>query len=217
MAELERLPADVAIPGGAPLDDETLELIAESFDRGDASDWQEKWKIDDDVTAEWAMRMYAAAVDDVATVDAHLHAYRRSVDAWASGRVKPLERTMDFFGMHLEQYALRRRAETKDKVMSVKLPSGTVGTTKGREVIEVDDEAALEKWLRSKPTLKGEVYAIEIVETFKVAKAALLKLAVEQLTVDESTGAILWDADEGELIPGVRLERRPTTAKVTPA
>lgn len=111
----------------------------------------QRFRIDGDRTAQWAMRrladLRAEEARDAATYDAEVD----KLKDWANRRHKSREWDLSFFERHLEDYARRQRAETGRK--TVDLPSGVVRTTERKARVIVDDDAAFIAWAQANDRL----------------------------------------------------------------
>jgi phage host-nuclease inhibitor protein Gam len=128
------------------------ELVPAPDDAPDLEALPEKWKIVDHRGAEWAMVRYANAARIVADLDAERDAWIARVNEWHADAVKPLQNTLDWFDIHLQDYALRQRDESprnkkgEPTVKTVSLVTGKITTTGRGETIDVVDEAAVIVW-----------------------------------------------------------------------
>lgn len=125
-----------------------------------------RFQVDGPRTAAWAMAKYAEYADRVRGVRELRDEFLRRIQDWYADELGDAPRSLQFFGQHLEAYALQRRADTEGKEMTQKLPSGKVATTKTSEKIGIEDDAAVMEWAREHaPTaikedlLKTPVYA----------------------------------------------------------
>jgi len=110
-------------------------------DPGELPEEQERkrpWAISDVSEAEWAMARYAKASAELEEAKAlYVEGTKRLGDWLASVRRRP-DAAMGFFGGHLQRFALERR-EKDDKLATLVLPSGKVGTTKHRPSVALPD------------------------------------------------------------------------------
>src|SRR5580765_1948900 len=101
-------------------------------------------------TAAWAMAKYRSAEKLAAGIRSQAAEWRSDVDAWERDALVPLNRTLDFMGENLRQYALEVRAASGDVTKTVKLPGGRIETRKPtRPRLIVDDEPAFLAWCRT--------------------------------------------------------------------
>jgi hypothetical protein len=152
------LPPDLyAVP---PLTDEQVEIVVDSIADGlsgpsndmrfgdDALDeTKPPWGIRSDREAEWAMRIYTQAAARVAEVQAQANEWHGDISRWeAAERSRPTA-TMAFMGHHLRAYQAARR-EADPKAATLRLPSGTVGSRRVSEKVEITDAGMLADWAR---------------------------------------------------------------------
>jgi hypothetical protein len=113
-------------------------LVARDDPRAD------KWRITDDAAAEWALRRYAAADDEIAELNEQADTWRKQIDDWLAERTARPAATRAFFGQLLADYALRYREATGRA--TVILPSGAVPTRNESPKAVVADADAFVAW-----------------------------------------------------------------------
>jgi hypothetical protein len=101
----------------------------------DPDDWdmadeqgREAWKINDNSSADWAMRKYVAATRRVAAVNARADYQRDRIDRWQSDANAADVRSLEHFTRLLGDYALAQREGFN--VATVKTTHGNVSTSK---------------------------------------------------------------------------------------
>lgn len=121
--------------GGPPEADLAL---AESVDR---------WQIDSDDLAEWALRKLAVAQEEVARLEQQALEWQRRIDEWFAQAAAPHRRRIAWATERLEDYALRLREA--GGIATLTLPSGVLKTTVTKPAIEVADDAEVASWLET--------------------------------------------------------------------
>lgn len=173
-------PSDVPIPAELAVDEEPFDpaLVDDFTDLSidtldDVTDGDRlapiaRFRIDDDGTAEWAMRHVAELDGELAVIAAQDAAWKAKIEDWRHRVSKHAEGRRRFFVAHLEDYQ-RRRREENPKAKTLALPSGKVtSTTTGgnAKVIDTDQVVA---WFEEKfPDHVGDVVKVE--ESIKVAE-----------------------------------------------
>lgn len=214
------IPPDLDAPEGAPPD--PLAVIEEAFRFAEDSEVSliesvemladvepERWRINDDESAEWAFRHLAEAEANLEALRLRADAWAEKIQRWFEQAAREPARSAEFWTAHLEWYARRLRSEAGRK--SVKLPSGALSTRTVAAAAEIADEEALIAWASENcPEL------IRIREDVQVSTlrehVALEEPGVVWRRVDLETGEVI-----SEPVPGtiVRPERVSATVKVT--
>ncbi len=204
-----------------PFDDDTLDGALSELESPLAHEpaWRERlieradvapvhrWTVTDDGSAEWALRKLAAVQASLAELEERRDQWAAKIAQWFDHASRPLARKATFFAAHLEDYALRRRAETNGQVKTVVLPSGRIATHAGRMVVAVGDEPAFRAWALANPEHPLVRLRPELVKGETGPEKSLRPVERE----DGSWVAVL--ADEGEPVPWARVEMREPTAK----
>lgn len=199
------IPADVIVeqvPIPADLLDAILDPAAGQAVVVAAASHGVAWRPQSDGEAEWAMRKYLEARDEVEIVEAAGDDYIMRIRNWVTERSARARRAMEFFGGHLGRYAIERREATGGRVKTLQLPSGRVPTRGNALRLEVDDAAKLERWLLTHPEWKGSVYTVEMVREFNWSRAELLRLMARWPRNDAGQSI---DSSTGEVVDGVRV------------
>jgi Bacteriophage Mu Gam like protein len=177
-------PADELYAGLPNLPDDVDREIVDDLNLG--VDRKDRWQINDDAVAEWAMAKLAEAQGDDADLRAQRDAQMERAQAWYARVSKAAQRTAGFMRAHLEDYALRRRQATG--AATLVLPNGEVPTVKGADpCVDVADEAAVLEW--------AQKHAPEVVTVKRSVKLTDLR------TVATAKGDKVVSRD-GEVIPG---------------
>lgn len=134
-----------------PLAERVIESMLDAYDTNsehfdiDDDHPSQRFSIDDDSVAAWAMSKYAEAAAIEADVLSRYVQYAERIEEWRVQNLARSKGAMSFFGGHLEDYALRRRlADEKQKTLS--LPDGAVKTRKSNARAVVSDEPKLIEW-----------------------------------------------------------------------
>lgn len=170
-------------------------------------DASHRWRIEDDETAEWAMRKLATTQAELAALDEQMRRWTARIQAWRERRAAPLVRSRDFMAERLKDYALALREATGTK--SLDLPSGTVSTRASQPKLEIADDDAFVSWaLDVAPSLLRVGVARDEI------RAALSAGRIR--AQDGSDVPLILSMDTGELvaIPGAVLRAEEITASV---
>lgn len=214
------LPADAM---ETPFDDDAFAALIAYFENNDpdteAPDRPstERFRIEDDSAAEWAMRKLAAATARAQEIDAAAQQHHEEIDRWVDRRMRPARREVEFFEAILVDYGIRQVEEAKRKTVDV--PSGKIRSLDRRETpkIVVTNPADLAAWAGT--TLSGDD-ASEVVPP-QDPKVLVSKLAdhVEVVLArdadDRIVGARIID-ENGVEVPGVAVEYGDLTTKAVP-
>ena len=143
-------PASTLVPGAEPFTDEELLAALDGDLTPEEVAAPLRWTVEDDGSAEWALRKLTEALDEAAALDASLAAFVAPFHEWAererSGRKIP-ERVARWTAL-LQDYAIRRREATKEATLW--LPSGKIATTGRKAAPEIEDPEAVVEWARAR-------------------------------------------------------------------
>jgi hypothetical protein len=159
----------------------------------------EKFRLEDDSAAAWAMRKLRAARLRMASNEQLAAEERFRIQQWLDQVQAPLEREVTYFEAILTHYALAVREEEGRK--SVSLPAGTVTTRPGNPKWQVDDDFV--------PWAKNNAPHLLRVKT----EPALSEIKKRLLPRDDGTAI---DGATGEVVPGVSVASQPPSATVSP-
>ena len=206
----EPIPAILAYPGEEPLSEEQLEAFEEealavAADLGlnaaeaatlvfwPISEPEEEspiqaFAVSDDGLAEWAMRKLAEVEARELEVNERAAAWIEEIRLWKAAELKRLAPRRAFFEGHLTAYLRQLREESKGKVKSRKLPSGTIKSTGSKPKVGVRDEAAVVAWALE--NLEGEDLA-ETVSSKILVTGLRQHASVSQKLIGEAFAAAL--------------------------
>lgn len=105
-----------------------------------------RFSVDDDETAEWALRRLAEYEATLADLAEKRDAWMRRIGEWFDQASRQPARRARFFTEHLEDYG-RRHREANPKVATIHLPSGQIKTSKSSPAAEVVDDGAVADWI----------------------------------------------------------------------
>lgn len=109
----------------------------------DVEERQLPFRIEDDSSANWAMRKYAALVQKIRENERIANAELERIAKWLEAENSKLASDASFFEEHLKDYGRRQRNEKDRK--SIKLPYGAIKSRQTQPRIEVD-EAVFIPW-----------------------------------------------------------------------
>ncbi|NPV53774.1 MAG: hypothetical protein HPY71_09665 [Firmicutes bacterium] len=107
---------------------------------------RERFRIQDDAQANWAVRKIAQTRQELATAEALAHQEIERVERWLADRRREAERTERFFTALLMEYFIPKFA-IDPRRKAVKLPSGTVQVRQQQPEFRRND-AVLLAWLK---------------------------------------------------------------------
>lgn len=174
---------------------------------GDSDETEQRtgpFRIDSDALASWALRRLRGLRSQIDEIEQIAGAEIERVEAWRARSSRPLERNAAFFEAILSDYALRCRAESGRKTIS--LPAGKISTRQPAARWIVDSDTFIPWARQSAPDL------LRIKEEPNLAemKAAAGVLA---LIVSEETGTVV--TPDGEILPGVEVSEQQPTASIS--
>lgn len=137
-----------------------------------AEDIHERWKIEDDGAAEWAMRKLAQYEADDSDATARAAEWQEQIDQWLDRQLRRNDARASFFRTALMNYALRERAASNDQRKTIDLPSGQVKTRMSKGKLQVLNDDAVIVW--AKATKHENV--IRVKESVDIAKLRALDL-----------------------------------------
>lgn len=157
------------------------------FDTTEVSADRERFRIEDDSQATWAMRKAAAARTRLDEIKAIADAEIERIQAWAEHESREPMRDIDYFEGILTEYAIAQRAEGRKTIST---PYGSVKSRMGRAKYVVEDAEAFFEWAR-----QNRPQFIRVKEEPDLT--AIREFVPANAGVDRETG---------ELIPGLRVE-----------
>lgn len=156
---------------------------------------RQRFLIEDDGAAAWAMRKLATIRDKITANTRLADDEIARVAAWVADVNTPLERDATYFEALLTEYAIRVRDNEGRKTVS--LPFGTVATRATADKVTVDDTTFI-PWARDHhPDL------LRVKESPDVTALKGMLIPGKPVTVD------------GELIPGITITPGGITATIT--
>lgn len=180
------------------------EYLLESYEAPEDLDDTEnqRFRIQDDNQADWALRKIARARQDMKEAEETAAMEIEKINRWLDGQRDESLRTERFFTALLQEYYEPRFMTNPDK-KTYKLPSGKVQRRTQQPLFDRDNEALL-AWLKQ----RGMTDYVEVKETPKWGE---LKQQVQ--VVGEHV--VIKDGPlKGEIIDGVEVVHRPPTFRV---
>ena len=180
------------------------EYLLESYEAPEDLDDTEnqRFRIQDDNQADWALRKIARARQDMKEAEETAAMEIEKINRWLDGQRDESLRTERFFTALLQEYYEPRFMTNPDK-KTYKLPSGKVQRRTQQPLFDRDNEALL-AWLKQREMTDY----IEVKETPKWGE---LKQQVQ--VVGEHV--VIKDGPlKGEIIDGVEVVHRPPTFRV---
>lgn len=169
----------------------------------DAIDWdahvdteredRERFKIEDDSQATWAMRKASAARARLAEIQAIADAEIERIQQWAEHESRVPMRDLDYFEGILIEYGRKQRAEGRKTVST---PYGSIKSRSGQARFVFSDKAQFIEWAKvNRPE-------------WLVVKEDVSLSALRDASITASA-----DPESGEVIPGLDVE--PPTVNFT--
>ena len=167
------------------------------------ADRPERFRVDDDSAAAWAMRKLRAIRkrQDSNRLIAEDEIDR--VNSWLDEVNAPMDRHAAYFEGLLRDYALRCRENPDDGRKTLSFPSGKVSTRPGSDRWTVDPDAFLPWASTAHPDL------------IRVKEEPALSEMKAALRVPESSDTPV--TDDGEVVPGVVVSSSPVSVTIRPA
>lgn len=164
---------------------------------------RDRWRIDNDDLAGWALRKLAAAQAEQDRIKRLAEAELARIHDWQADATRQVQRDVEFFTARLVEY--RRDLEARDPSLAktYKLPNGSLARRAGRESTRVTAEDSFVSW-----ALDNQPDAL----TYKPKVSALAGYHHEQID-----GATVLVSDDGEVVPGVEVVRGEDRYEVRPA
>lgn len=180
------------------------EYLLESYEAPEdlADTENQRFRIQDDNQADWALRKIARARQDMKEAEETAAMEIEKINRWLDGQRDESLRTELFFTVLLQEYYEPRFMTNPDK-KTYKLPSGKVQRRTQQPLFDRDNEALL-AWLKQ----RGMTDYVEVKETPKWGE---LKQQVQ--VVGEHV--VIKDGPlKGEIIDGVEVVHRPPIFRV---
>lgn len=196
MAELHEALDDALAPR-----DLTLARLAEERD--------EKWRVDGERTADWALRRLASSRARMDRARAQAAEQIAIINEWLAGELEREQRDERFFVGKLAEW-MRELEANGDTRKTVRYPSGTIKRRAGRTHLEVIDEDGLVAWLEDHLNEPERVLEYKTV----IRKAELTKRFKSKVRDDVPGEYPLVDAETMEVLPGARIVRPEPTIDV---
>jgi hypothetical protein len=174
------------------------ELPSELDAHIETDEQRERFKLDDDKMATWAMRKLATIRakqrENINIADDEV----QRVTEWVESVNKPLERDASFFENLLADYGRRQRVEHDRK--SISLPHGEIKTRAGSDKWLINTALTLE-WLRA----NGHSDLIKVKEEPSLT-------AMKEAFITDGERALTQD---GEVVPGIAVQHSEFTVSVS--
>ncbi len=147
---------------------------------------EDGFRVDTPEQAAWAMRKYRALAQKKARYIALADTERARIDAWQDRVVATVESQMEFYGAHLEGYAMKERARG---ARTLEFPDGAIKTRKTGVTYEID-KARFCEW--ADESKREDLLRVTIAPDMTAIKNTVV--------VDQ--GQVI-DPASGEVIPGL--------------
>jgi hypothetical protein len=156
----------------------------------------ERWQIDDDNGAQWALGIRANAEAEKARIDHRHDRERARLDEWHRMAAAGPLRTIEVMDAKLIDYRRALEAANPRLPLTYRLPGGAVKRRKATVRTVVTDEPALVAWCsRFLPD------ALKVT----VLRSDVAKVCLTTIGDQPGTGSLI--TDDGEVVPGVEQVR----------
>ena len=167
----------------------------------------ERFRVDDDGSASWALRRLAEAEAELASREAVAAAEIATVERWLEDASKQPERDREFFSALLVDY-MARRHEADPKTKTISLPAGKLTARAGSTKLVVVDPELFFEFADAVSDSDRPVYVREKVEPNLADLKKCLAAADDGTVVDTETG---------EPVPGLALVAGATSYSAKPS
>lgn len=176
-----------------------LERSLNEFIAEEVVEEKERFKIESDHQADWALRKIKEAENEIEKVEYFAETQIRQIENWKSKQLEKQHNSIDYFKSLLAEYLQNKRKEDP-KLKSITLPSGNVGFRKKPAKWIYNDETALK-------TLESE----NLNEYIKIEKK-LNKTAIKKAfkVID---GKVI-NPDTGQVIEGIEVQEQGESLNV---
>ena len=160
---------------------------------------QDKFVIDDDHKANWALKKIRQMKNKVAEKEEFAQKEIDEIKKWLEEETSKLEDSIEYFESMLTEYAMKMKEEDED-LKTHKLPAGKLQFRKRRPKWNYDNEKLMKHLEESGRD--------ELIRVKKSPDKRKLKKQVEV------AGNKVVDADTGEIIEGIEVQERGESFKV---
>ena len=184
--------------------------LAESLEEWmqSSSPVEDRFKIEDDGGAEWALRRLAKLEERARGVKLLAEEEREKLKMWEESELHRLESDGEHLRDLLREYHTRLLLED-DRRRTVRLPHGTMAIRKLPDKWEIDPDAFLIWAKANAPAL------VKVVELPKLAEAKQALKPLSDLSAQVPGSVTAAVSEDGEIVPGVVIERQADRWSVT--
>jgi hypothetical protein len=187
------------VPQGSPPEALTDHLLAFGPDLTDAQ-IRERWTIDDDDAAGWALRKLAAAQAERDRIKRVAQAELARIETWAADADRQVQHDVDFFTARLVEYRRMLEHNNPSLPLTYKLPGGSLTRRKAPEVVVIESPDEFTSW-----ALDNAPDALD----YKPKKTVIKEWH------RRDDGQVV--SPDGEPVPGVSVQRGDDRYDVKPA
>lgn len=160
---------------------------------------KDTYRVETPEQAAWAMRKYRSLAQKAAQHEALAEAEKRRIDQWLDRVLESIHGNMEFFGRHLEAYAMQERKAGRK---SVDLPDGAIKTRTKHAGIQPD-----------KSTFVQWALEHDRQDLLRTSYAPDMDAITSTVVID---GGSVLDPTTGEVIPGLAPTPESVSIKITP-
>ena len=177
----------------------SIELDEFVIPDGPEQEFTERFQIEDDSSAGWAMRRLRSIQSRMAENMDIANEEHRRITAWLGSVNQPLQRDENFFTAILTEYALTCRANPDDGRKTISLPAGKISTRAPSLVWSIDPDTFI-PWAKENDP---DLIKVKIEPALSEVKKSLLAQDDSAITAD------------GEVVPGVSTHMGEPSATIT--
>jgi hypothetical protein len=175
-----------------------------------------RWRIDDPVTADWALRKLREAEIRIDEIDRQHAQFVAGIDRWRDEQTKTYRGAVSFFTQHLEDYGRRWRASIPpSRPKTLALPSGAVKTHTSKAAVVIDDKDVILKWAKENEPTLVHAETREWVLVSEVRDYVEIKVDVDEEAPELITKTLVVHRVTGEIVPGLGVRAEHVDVDVT--
>jgi len=187
-------------------DESSLESYLSGFDPAELDpDAPEKFKVEDDASAEWAMKKLRQLRRRQRTNSEIAEEEARRLQEWLDAVNKPINQSALFFEGLLIDYAMRCRENSEDQRKTISLPAGKIATRSPAPKWDIDAEVFL-PWARLNNPELIRVKEEPALQVIKDEFAGFPVVSHESIVFTE----------DGEIVPGIIVREQDISITITP-
>lgn len=175
-----------------------------------------RWRIDDPVLADWALRKLREAEIRIDEIDRQRTQFVAGIERWYDEQTKNYRGAVSFFTQHLEDFGRRWRASIPpSRPKTLALPSGAVKTHTSKAAVVIEDPKIVLDWAKeNEPTLVHSETR-EWVLVSEVRDFVEIKVDVDEEAPELITKTLVVHRVTAEIVPGLGVRAEHVDVDVT--